>query len=318
MKDRVPSNPGRVLVTPENGNTAYYATITRADNPQQEGTPINKNTLLKDETAALFGLGEDAVVDDVFGIIKNQAPFLSDYVWKRRSYQLRTEPEITSYSLTISGGTRYRATSFTVDYSTGIFTLVDASTTSQNVNCRGYYWIKGSSSGTTMYYSASNASFSESYISVDEYSAAPIIGEWEYIKDASRNAYPDSGVVNGYEYAYHGIAKELMFSGVKIATGSYIGTDKYGSSNPCTLTFAFEPKLLIVYGKSYSDGYSQRAIFPWRAECVLTENAMMWNNSNYNGALTASYTGNTVNWYNDNRATNQLNGPYTYYYVAIG
>ena len=47
MKDRVPSNPGRVLVTPENGSEAYYATITRSDNPIQEGTPINKNTLLE-------------------------------------------------------------------------------------------------------------------------------------------------------------------------------------------------------------------------------------------------------------------------------
>lgn len=65
MKDRIPVNPGRVLITPENGSAAFYATMTRADNPTQEGTPINKNTLLKDATAALFGLGGDAVPDDV-------------------------------------------------------------------------------------------------------------------------------------------------------------------------------------------------------------------------------------------------------------
>lgn len=63
MKDRVSVNPGRVLITPESGNP-YYATMTRADNPTQEGTPLNKNTLLKDETAAKIGLGEDATVDD--------------------------------------------------------------------------------------------------------------------------------------------------------------------------------------------------------------------------------------------------------------
>ena len=34
----------------------------------------------------------------------------------------------------------------------------------------------------------------------------------------------------------------------KIQTGSYIGTGTYGSNNPNTLTFDFEPKLLIVSG----------------------------------------------------------------------
>ena len=65
MQDRVPVNPGRVLITPENGGAAYYATMTRADNPTQEGTPLNKTTLLKDATAALYGLGVDATPDDV-------------------------------------------------------------------------------------------------------------------------------------------------------------------------------------------------------------------------------------------------------------
>lgn len=70
MQDRVPVNPGRVLITPENGSAAYYATMTRADNPTQEGTPLNKASLLKDATAELFGLGTDAVPDDALNAIK--------------------------------------------------------------------------------------------------------------------------------------------------------------------------------------------------------------------------------------------------------
>lgn len=70
MRDRIPVNPGRVLITPENGSAAYYATMTRADNPTQEGTPLNKASLLKDATAALFGLGTDAVPDDALNAIK--------------------------------------------------------------------------------------------------------------------------------------------------------------------------------------------------------------------------------------------------------
>jgi hypothetical protein len=85
MQDRVPVNPGRVLVTPENGGAAYYATLTRADNPTQEGTPLNKASLLKDTTAALFDLGSDAVPDDVLKVI-------------RSVLDIKTEMEIVRYT----------------------------------------------------------------------------------------------------------------------------------------------------------------------------------------------------------------------------
>ena len=58
----MPVNPGRVLITPESGSP-YYATLTRADNPTQEGTPLNKANLLKDTTAALLG-GDSSMVPD--------------------------------------------------------------------------------------------------------------------------------------------------------------------------------------------------------------------------------------------------------------
>lgn len=70
MQDRVSASPGRVLITPESGE-AYYATIERADNPTVEGTPINKNTLLKDATASLYGLSNAAVPDDVLVAIRS-------------------------------------------------------------------------------------------------------------------------------------------------------------------------------------------------------------------------------------------------------
>lgn len=66
MKDRVSLNPGRVLVTPEDGSAPFYATLTRADNPTQEGDPLGKATLLKDETAAMYGFGGAATPNDVF------------------------------------------------------------------------------------------------------------------------------------------------------------------------------------------------------------------------------------------------------------
>lgn len=65
MKDRVPLYPGRVKLTPVSGQENTYDMV-RADEPTQEGTPLSKATFLKDATAALFGLGTDAVPDDAF------------------------------------------------------------------------------------------------------------------------------------------------------------------------------------------------------------------------------------------------------------
>ena len=42
VKDRIPKRPNRILITPENGSAPFYATWQRADEPIEEGTPINK------------------------------------------------------------------------------------------------------------------------------------------------------------------------------------------------------------------------------------------------------------------------------------
>lgn len=72
MDDRIPTRPGRMLLTPENGAAPFYATLERADQPTQAGTQLNKNSLLKDATAALYGLTDSAVPDDIFKALSNQ------------------------------------------------------------------------------------------------------------------------------------------------------------------------------------------------------------------------------------------------------
>lgn len=42
VKDRIPTKPNRILITPENGEKPFYATWQRADEPIEEGTPVNK------------------------------------------------------------------------------------------------------------------------------------------------------------------------------------------------------------------------------------------------------------------------------------
>ena len=68
MQDRVPLYPGRVTLTPVAGQANTYDMV-RADQPTQEGTPLNKATLLKDATAAKFGKDTGAVPDEVLDVL---------------------------------------------------------------------------------------------------------------------------------------------------------------------------------------------------------------------------------------------------------
>ena len=66
MKDRVSANPGRVKLTPEDGSPAFYATMERADNPTEEGTPLNKSTLLSDTACDLLEIPQTSTVNEAF------------------------------------------------------------------------------------------------------------------------------------------------------------------------------------------------------------------------------------------------------------
>ena len=73
MKDRIPLYPGRVKLNPVTGQENTYDMV-RADEPTQEGTPLNKATLLKDNTAKALGLAsEDPTVNEALLEIFNTA-----------------------------------------------------------------------------------------------------------------------------------------------------------------------------------------------------------------------------------------------------
>lgn len=80
MFDRVPKYPGRVKLVPVEGQENVFDMV-RADEATQEGDPLNKATLLKDATAALFGLGTGAVPDDVLAFLGKY----NQHWWRRRS-----------------------------------------------------------------------------------------------------------------------------------------------------------------------------------------------------------------------------------------
>lgn len=63
MKDRVPTYPGRVILTPVAGAENTYD-LVRADEPTQEGMALSKANLLDDETANTVWLDADEKPSD--------------------------------------------------------------------------------------------------------------------------------------------------------------------------------------------------------------------------------------------------------------
>ena len=105
MLDRVPLYPGRVKLIPVAGQENTYD-MTRADQATQQGTPINKATFLKDDTAALFGLEITAVPDDVLAILSKAALVGADGSLSTASGDEYSTPKIefTSYLGNGTGG----------------------------------------------------------------------------------------------------------------------------------------------------------------------------------------------------------------------
>lgn len=114
MKDRIPTDPGRVKLTRADGSSEYVH-LERADAPTEEGTPLNKETLLQDATAALYGLDDRAVVDDVLQLLGLTSPLV--YLFRVTV----TLPDGTpAAGVTVSGLTALTSTAGVKTDSTGV------------------------------------------------------------------------------------------------------------------------------------------------------------------------------------------------------
>lgn len=137
----------------------------------------------------------------------------------------------------------------------------------------------------------------------------------EYVQSSDRSAYPDSGEQDGYEYQYLGVPFENAVGAPKIETGSYVGTGTYGESNQNTLTFEFEPKLVIVYSLNSflpKDGY-------WINGFIYGSGMTQIKISSASSVVYPSTSENTLSWYSENSAASQVNTNGTIYnYIAIG
>lgn len=77
MKDRLSKYPGRVKLTPVAGQADTFDMI-RADEPEDIGTPLNKNTFLTDETAEAMGLDPETNPTPNDALVALMARMLAD------------------------------------------------------------------------------------------------------------------------------------------------------------------------------------------------------------------------------------------------
>jgi hypothetical protein len=151
------------------------------------------------------------------------------------------------------------------------------------------------------------------YLVASQYFSGTHVGEWQVISADAADAYPTSGIVDGYEYRYVGVPFEnLKLPNVQIATGSYTGTGAYGASNPNSLTFGFAPKLLIAQGLNHSAVMVLQGV----SDSYATDK-ISWGAGVTAGVLNVKVVNSTVYWYSTNQLL-QLNANATYNYVAIG
>lgn len=354
MKSNIPANTtlAQIIQMWNNGTFPYDIGPLNSAGISQQGTPLNKDTLLKDSTAALYGLTNTAVPDDVLNVLSRfQSGLGNEYLWEKSileysvnlsrksegsnwifSYNSPPESIIVEYSSEVYGNSDQkillkRPNSIEVTASTSVSTLqslLRGKFVYQDTNGTRLSPIKiGEDAVLSMPNGLNSLMITTWYTTSigDEQSVSS-----GYVNSPSSDTYPPE-VPDGYTYTALG----QFGARVQIATGSYVGTGTYGASNPNTLTFEFEPKLVIIY--QLNGGHYTLFIWGQTTVCEWTMN------SGTGGAvLSCSYGGNTMSWNiilgnydyfrywsdtigssNSNQASHQLNGSdVTYYYTAIG
>lgn len=120
--------------------------------------------------------------------------------------------------------------------------------------------------------------------------------------------------------SYDDIIQYAQSKNLLLYTGQYTGTGAYGSSNPTTLTFPFEPFFIIGIINDKSVCCSMVTNLLLATYSYSNQKDWFNNTSGSNSVyLRVSDDRKTVQFYNTNSASAQINASgYIYYYAAIG
>ncbi len=272
------------IVMKEFNGTDYDTLYPKTIGTQVDGIFTAEQTLTNN-TKTLYGLGTDAVPDDVFAWLGKY----NQYWWKQRVYvessgyeEKQTAASDSIYlqytSSTTTSRTIEYADSIAIDQSTGAVSLKNPSTVKVSYQSSastlknllaGKYITNAHTSPSKIFYiktdigtSASSTVGQLSVSYVDDYYYVRItalglleitsqtvdtstIGDWSYLQSSNRNAYPDSGITDGYEYMYLGRPFDnavLANTKAEFASVTRTGT----GTSTFTITIPLKPKLVFI------------------------------------------------------------------------
>ena len=109
---------------------------------------------------------------------------------------------------------------------------------------------------------------------------------------------------------------QLLGGVPKIATGSYIGTGTYGANNPCSLTFPFVPKLVVLSNAStYSTDTSGLLVMVAGSNMALSLDE---SNQSTTSRISLTWGTDSVSWHTTSAARQMNTSSRNYHYVAFG
>lgn len=357
MRDRKPTKPNRVLVTPEDG-TPFYAVLTRADEPTQEGTPLSKGNLLSDTAAALFGLTEDGTVNDALRLIGRFNNGLgNEWIFEKKcdaGYEVYPDGFRADIGVAfrLKETTYYVGNAYTYDASTGIYTLANPiAVTKSTVERTSFKYIaanisnityindwgvssdtfyvlsdggNGGKSGNVLIevknnptYTSGGSGMAVTASSIESYSTKKIA-----LTETTSFGYVNSPDEDAYsetpdDEGYYYKKIGRVGSAARIAVGEYTGTDLYGEDNPNVITFVGEP----VFVRICSVNSNRDAAEFHRTNDTHTE---QWEDKNGNKVtLKLTWNHNSLSFYrstgySSRESRDQLNTANTRYkYIAI-
>lgn len=304
------------------------------------GTPLNKASLLKDATAAMFGLDANAVPDDVLAWLGKY----NQYWWQRYPIvkgagtvrQIARKLSADTSAMTIRYSTEFYMDSF------GSFVLKNPSELSFTVNSGTSVFSVLTNKYIDTPMGSSNLLYGYCYGGVSqitensstEYRANVgyvSLGAPDIIHSSNPMAYP-GGLQGDYFYEPVGKPFEIMPYMSRVSTFFYTGTGTFGEADPNVLTFPFEPKLVIVTDgtltpttvSTASGGYrgTWRGGFLWTKGMTSTTAALTRTPSQGSSSavpIQFELSGNSLEFYCTYGDEPQMNMDKTRYYVtAIG
>lgn len=330
MEDRNVQFPNRYRLTKVPGTDDIYDFEPVPGEVTEEGTFINKSTLLKDATAELYGLDTDAVPDDVLNVLSRfQSGLGNEYLWQRQKTEATATLKIGSES------------SFLIDPSanTSITVYTDATAeTDGTVSLSGPVQYSVPADGSTFpttiigtYYNYNSTILKIASTNYQSGNYQNVVGnivtsevttktETSYVNSPSQDAYPPA-TPDGYTYTSLGqVGNETQ------EIGTYVGNGKYGKNNPNSLTFEFAPKVVFILGY-YTTSKTFPNIFtrgvPIIPTDILTTSYAQYMPPYQEDANASAYSkksedGKTITWYNSSSGAQLNNNLYQFYYIAFG